>query len=161
MSLALGVVVFSIILITHEKWEYLGSLFFTAAIAGLGYQALLYTRERFRLDLFEKRINEFETVKKFCELCTYNILRIVEDEVNDSVSIETENGEDVYAAYYKIDAYKLSALFGADIMLMHHLARDGLSTFLTGNSDLLLEVVEKWPLTFMPYIYFGDYKRVA
>jgi hypothetical protein len=146
-------------LIQHEKWEYLGSLFFTAATAALGYQALIYTKEKFRLELFEKRMTEFQNVKKFCDLCNNRQLILIEDEVEDTVSIQTEYGEDLYEAYYQIDRYKLSALFGSDIMSMHHLAYDGLATFIAGKADLLLDIAQKWPAAFMPYIYFGDYKR--
>lgn len=170
MAIVLSLIVFSWVLIAHEKWEYLGGLFFTAATASCAYQALIYTREKFRLELFEKRIALFEPVQIFCDAVHKGDVEIRKSGTDLEVVLTSLESGDLSAMklYEKIDEFKLAALFDSEVSGMGHAIYDAIFNLEyivkdpAHQKDLIKYFKEsawKWPLLFMPYIYFGDYKR--
>jgi hypothetical protein len=177
--LIVSLIVFSCVLIAHEKWEYLGSLFFTSATATFAYQALIYTKEKFRLELFEKRMAIFEPVKNFCDAIhdAVDIKVRRSDMLSELVLITSESGVlefpasgvvEVMFLYEQIDEFKLAALFDSEVSGMGHAVYDAISNLehTVKDADHEVDLIKylktcawKWPTLFMPYIYFGDYKR--
>ncbi len=137
--------------------------------------AYLFTKEKFRLDLFEKRWEVYTSLLDFCSyaLNNGNLRERIE---NNSARIEA-----LKAAHHSFRAqgwHKSQVLFGSDV---HNLLNDMDKTFYwlishqeppeeegernqwakkqVEHLDFIFTTMLNLPLHFRPYMYFGDFKN--
>ena len=70
LALTFVVLVLSILLLEVKKLELLPATFFSATTAAFSYLAYKFSKEKFRLDLFDKRWVVYENTLEFCSRVT-------------------------------------------------------------------------------------------
>lgn len=137
-----------VILLRVDKAEQIPTMTFSAIAAGFAYQAYKYTKEKFRLDLFEKRMSLYEDLYK---------------EVGQ-ISVGSQR---MPVATGGINHNKFYFLFGKEIEnliveINGTLMELNFSTYgdvmLTGNEQRMMSYCIRLPEVFASYLYFGDYK---
>ena len=157
--------------------EQIPTFTFTAITAGFAYQAYRYTKEKFRLDLFEKRWEMYENVMSFHAIFNRN----------KGLAIKSNNQEEIenvirvaYGSFRGIGWHKTQLLFGDDIHMFFegieriyskYISMDGdheAAIVLFGTTEekfsrikdmnVIEEGLNNLPKIFAPYLYFGDYK---
>ena len=100
------------ILATADKLEFLPTTFFSAATAYFSNRAYNFAKEKFRLDLFEKRWEVYENTLKFCS-------KVMQE---GTLRANENNNEQILQAllaaqesFRGIGWHKSRALFGQDI----------------------------------------------
>ena len=159
---------------------YIGNLqllytaFFGALTAFFSYLALSFTREKFRLDLLERRWVIYENVLNFCSIASRNNTLSFS---NKNIAEIKEAHDAAEQSFRGIGYHKNRSLFGEDMIPLFNEV-DDYYIWLHGiynqdttedrkkwSSDLLQklkrnsEIINSLPDIFKPYIYFGDYKR--
>lgn len=144
----------------------------TLVFAFLAYQ---FSRERFRLDLFDKRFEIYEATLAFCsEVTAQGSLRAATPEQRPGVERAIRAAE---GSFRGIGYHKARALFGEDIRDLFKRLNDSyswLSVYGEGRGGLaqgqwadqhythtmfIWDTVSKLPDLFRGYMYFGDYRR--
>jgi len=175
LILGLVVVISTKIIIVDQKSELLPTLWISAIAAGLSFNSYVYAKEKFRLDLLDKRWEIYEETLEFCSaVMRHGTLRVTE-----------ENEEKIFAAikaaensFRGIGYHKTKSLFGEDINQRFEELNKSYS-WLSSFTDYPINPDEhqKWvedkhnhimfvyktgqelPEIFKPYVYFGDYRR--
>ena len=159
-------VLFSIMLWSIDKREFIPASFGAIAAAAFAFLAFRFTKEKFRLDLFEKRWSVYEGIVQFC-------------------SVATQTGVIGEAAYKAAGQcmrgtgyHKTKALFGPEILeLINRLNESSNWLEAHGGAPLgdaaqatwaekthehemnIFNTVNELPKKFEPYLFFGEYKR--
>ncbi len=164
-----------ILMASIERLDLLPATFFSIVTALFSYWAYIFSKEKFRLDLFEERWEIYKHVLEFCSKVTQQ----------GTLKIREDNQEQILAAlkaaensFRGLGYHKTRALFGEEIYrLFDELNRSyaWLSAYserpsdpkesaewpqkMYDNSMFVWRTVQDLPETFRPYVYFGDYKR--
>jgi len=168
--LILGFLASFAILVIAGKWEIVPATLFTTIAAWFSYAALRYSREKFRLDLFDKRFEIYSSTVNFCGRVQQIGL------FSDTPEQRSENVETMRIAeecFRGLGYHKSLALFGGDI---HDLFKE-LNTACSWlssrpnprddnewkqwlkHSEFVVTTVDRLPDLFAPYMHFGDYRR--
>ena len=143
---------------------------FTGLATVFSYQALCYSREKFRLDLFERRLEFYGSMVNLCSMVTQGFIEsedLKEQKAVDEARYQCIRGNGLHKAHL---------LFGNDIvqkikeldqafttLSMAHTARRSSANFDAQEEmrafSLFQQTVNSMPIMFSPYIYFGDYQR--
>lgn len=175
LVLASGFLALFTLLAVVDKLELLPPTFFSVITAVFSYQAYLYSKEKFRLDLFEKRWEIYEHVLEFCSRVTQQgTLRMREDNQAEIIAALNAAGNSFRGTGW----HKTRALFGEEIHQLFERLNSSyawMSAFSERPSDpqqshdwpqnmydhsmFIWNTVGQLPDLFKPYIYFGDYKK--
>jgi hypothetical protein len=164
------VVSVSLLFFLH-KVDLIPATIFTFLATLFAYTGLYYTKEKFRLDLYEKRFEIYCKTLDFCSLIMTHggMPRERHQEHIDNAVLAAKG------SFAGIGYHQTRALFGSDIAdLFEKLNRTyaWLSTYdepldldhhvwAKRKHDSILfiwETVEKLPEIFKPYVYFGNYR---
>jgi hypothetical protein len=153
---------------------------FTVACLALifSYFAYEYSKEKFRLELMEKRLEIYENVVKFCSTSiTYAGLSKHEKEDEHTTQQKIEGIEAAHKAFRGLGYHKYKMLFGPDIeeifkklnksfaiMVVkgHNSSSPEYQEWIKKENDQLKfisDTLTELPNHFRPYLYFGDYKK--
>ena len=177
ISLGLLVLTISGLLFYAGKPEIIATLWISAIALALSYNAYVFTKEKFRLDLLERRFEIYQDLLKFCSLFATHATLRSNDSNKEDVS---EAHKAAHRSFRGIGHHKSKILFGGDI----HALMDKLNvsySFLNAQAErpddpnehqtwlqktyehtgFIVELIGKLPDIFKPYVYFGDYKGDA
>jgi hypothetical protein len=158
---------------------------FSIACAALffSYLAYKYTKEKFRFDLMDKRLEIYENVVKFCSSIQVNGVLYTKDGEDETISKSKIEGlKSAHNSFRGLGYHKYKMLFGPDIdEVMDNLnscfaqlttegyAREDRREFPEEYKEWNREKFKKMrmanktlselPDYFKPYLYFGDYRR--
>ena len=140
----------------------------TAIFAFLAYK---YNKEKFRLELFEKRWEVCQNIAKFCSIAAIYGNLFHEPE-NEDKKKDLKEAYDAMGKSFKGEGYHLrSLLFSKDVEDTFKKLNEAyafLSSYylnsqqpFTGVEHLtnLSKIYEDLPELFKPYLYFGDYRN--
>ena len=166
-------------LIYVDKTENIPSVFFSGLAAFFAFHAYLFTKEKFRLDLLEKRWAVYEQTLKFCStVMTYGGLPAY-SEKPDNESRNKAVVEAMVAAHDSfrgIGYHKARSMFGPDIQDHFSKLNESYSWIVshqnisaskaaevaeedTKHIQFIWETVNSLPDLFKPYVYFGNYRN--
>jgi hypothetical protein len=155
------------------KYEYVPATIFAGFTAFFSYFTYRFSKEKFRLDLFERRFEIYEKILEFCSIiATYGNAPIGEH--NKEEIIRFRKAAD--ASFRSIGFHKTRALFGKDIYDLCQKLNQSYAFFLTfsdssflgpqayanewlKNMTFITNTIDNLPLIFEAYISFGDYKK--
>jgi hypothetical protein len=149
---------------------------FSTATALFSYFAYRFSKEKFRLDLFDRRFAVYEATLEFCSrVMAEGSLRATTPEQRERVEHAIRAAE---GSFRGIGWHKTQALFGEDIRPLFSKLNKSyawLSTFGDGpansmpqeewgrkymeHTEFIWDTVNRLPELFKAYVYFGDYKR--
>jgi hypothetical protein len=165
-------VVSFLILIGTSKLELLPSVILGCITAIFAFCAYKYTKEKFRLELFEKRWEVYKNISIFCSIVKkYNRLRH-DLHTNKNTTEDLRKAYDAIGKSCKGEGYhSRSLLFSDDVQdtfkkldiiyaflynfYEHNLHEEGER----GHLSNLIKIYEDLPNLFKPYLYFGDYRN--
>lgn len=168
--------VFTCLLIGRDKGELVPQLWVSFIAVCLTYWACLFTKEKFRLDLLDKRFEIYERTLEFCGLVTTAGTLHPKDDDKGVVLAAIQAAE---KSFRGIGYHKARALFGPEVSELFEKLNNSyayLSAFgnvnpsvnpryadvpekICGHLTFIFETSGKLPEYFRPYVYFGDYKR--
>ena len=164
-------VVSLLILIGTSKLELLPSVILGCITTIFAFCAYKYTKEKFRLDLFEKRWEVCQNIAKFCSIAAIYGNLFHEPE-NEDKKKDLKEAYDAMGKSFKGEGYHLrSLLFSKDVEDTFKKLNEAyafLSSYylnsqqpFTGVEHLtnLSKIYEDLPDLFKPYLYFGDYRN--
>lgn len=158
----------------------LASVLFTGMAACFSYEGYRYNKEKFRLELFEKRWEVYESTIKFHEFVIKN--RGLVTNLKESDNEEMRQAEKLaHECFFGIGGHRSKFLFGNDVRgnfnELENFFRDKAfepsygpyatdsyfgseegMTKLVSHQKFIEENLEKLFTLFSPYLYFGDYK---
>jgi hypothetical protein len=153
----------------------LATMVFSTATAFFSYLAYRFSKERFRLDLFDRRFAVYEATLEFCSrVIQEGTLRAATPEQRGAVEEAIRAAE---KSFRGTGWHKAQALFGEDIWdLFSKLNKSfaWLSTYGNGpgqmtqgewgrlymeHTGFIWDTVNRLPHLFKGYVYFGDYRR--
>lgn len=171
---------FGFIFFLYKQDELASIPTFTVAFIALifSYFAYEFTRDKFRLELFDKRYGIYINILKFCSaVSTYGDLLKNGSETNG----ETQEKIDALIApndsFRGIGWHTSQMLFGPEIkVLMNEINKSYsmmvIKGYSTGHDEYaawqkekhaelvkLVKLVDELPKHFQAYLYFGDYKK--
>jgi hypothetical protein len=150
------------------------TILFGGIAAILGFLAYTHTRDRFRLELFEKRWEIYESTLRFCSavLQQGGIANHSQDEERNQRAINALLHAE--GSFRGTGYHKTKSLFGDDIISEFNKINEAYAFFVAYSNredrgteetkryyDHLKNInktVGKLPDMFKPYMYFGDYK---
>jgi hypothetical protein len=154
---------------------FLATTAFSTLTLVFAYLAYRFSKEKFRLDLFDKRFAIYEATLTFCsQVLTHGSLRAARPEQRAAVEAAIRAAE---ASFRGIGYHKARALFGEDIQELFHrlnksfawltayaggpgnMAHEQWANKFSEETMFVLNTVHKLPDLFKSYMYFGDYKR--
>jgi len=160
-------------LIDNGKPELVPQFWVSILVLGISYWGLVYTRERLRLDLFEKRFAIYDNLLTYCS----SLMQLGTLEHTPERAAEVEAAINAaHESFRGLGFHKAKALFGPDIeKLLNDMNRRFAIIVSQGSARsradpkfdarLYWEQVQftvgqasKLPDYFRPYLYFGDYK---
>jgi hypothetical protein len=164
-------VVSFLILIGTSKLELLPSVILGCITAIFAFCAYKYTKEKFRLELFEKRWEVYRNIAKFCSnAAIYGDLSPKPD--NEDKEKVRKEAYDAMGKSFKGEGYHLrSLLFSNDMEDTFEELNQAYaflsSHYLPSNQPFegrdhllkLRKIYEDLPNLFKPYLYFGDYRK--
>ena len=171
VALAVIALISSKIIIVDGKSELLPTLWISVIAAGLSFNSYVYAKEKFRLDLLDKRWVIYEKTLEFCSVVIRHATLVPNERNQDSIFQGMQAAE---ACFRGIGYHKTLALFDADINDVFKKLNESyawLSSGHTFQSDpnfaanknrhvmFVWDTANKLPDLFKPYVYFGDYKR--
>lgn len=152
--------------------ENIPSLMVSIVALAFAYMAYFYTKERFRLDLLDRRFEVYQDLLKFCSIV------VTLGGLSNSDS-DWENLQKAYAAaegsFRGLGFHKIRTLFGKDIhdlvtkmngsyswlIAFHTPPSENVEDWAdkeSKNLKFLFETAQNLPDIFKPYVYFGDYR---
>jgi len=164
-------VVSLLILIGTSKLELLPSVILGCITTIFAFCAYKYTKEKFRLELFEKRWEVYRNIAKFCSnAAIYGDLSPKPD--NEDKEKVRKEAYDAMGKSFKGEGYHLrSLLFSNDMEDTFEELNQAYaflsSHYLPSNQPFegrdhllkLSKIYEDLPNLFKPYLYFGDYRK--
>ena len=160
-----------IVLFELSKLEHLPTFIVSVMAMTFSYHALTYTREKFRVDLFEKRFEVYLAIVDFCSAI----------HSNGGLGKTPENKEllekahqDAYKSFRGIGYHKSRLLFGSDIKGLldelnivysfmssvgNNVANPAQAGKLIQYTENSWKILNELPKSFASYLYFGDYKN--
>lgn len=154
--------------------ELIAATLFTLFTAVCGLQALTYTREKFRLDLFEKRLEYYIKLSKYIYVAWLNA-PYWEANPEGTGSVPNDLREAAAKSIFREGFYTARLLFGKDV---HQLVLELQKEYLGKQPNPFNDILGKplimprpklwthYTLTsrslsrhFDKYIYFGDYRQ--
>ncbi len=144
--------------------------FIIASIAlFFSHYAFLFSKEKFRLELLEKRWEIYEETLKFCStVTTYGGLpkHSNDEDRNKQIISALQSAQQSFRG---IGLHKARSLFDKDIIeklneINKHYAhfvsyQDEFDKERTNRLISVYKLIEDLPDLFKPYVYFGDYKK--
>jgi len=155
------------------KYEYVPATIFAGFTAFFSYYTYRFSKEKFRLDLFERRFAIYEKILEFCSIIvTYGDLPIGDNNKEERIRLQ----QAVDASFRSIGFHKTRSLFGEDIYELCLKLNKSYAFFLTYsdpsirnpeaytnewlvNMTFMQNTIDKLPTIFEAYISFGDYKK--
>jgi hypothetical protein len=168
--LTLDAVLVSLLICLNHP-EQIPATIISSIALGFSFYAYIFSRERFRLELLNKRWEIYEQVLKFCSVVAIHggLPKHSDDEsINKSV---ISGLEAAHESFRGIGIHKAKSLFGPEIhkkleeLNAHYawfVARprgDGWAEKENNHLLAILNTIEELPNIFRPYVYFGDYKQ--
>lgn len=164
-------VVSLLILIGTSKLELLPSVILGCITAIFAFCAYKYTKEKFRLELFEKRWEVCQNIAKFCSIAAIYGNLFHEPE-NEDKKKDLKEAYDAMGKSFKGEGYHLrSLLFSNDVEDIFKELNEAyafLSSYYQNSQDPfkgvehlenLSKIYKDLPKRFKPYLYFGDYRN--
>lgn len=156
------------------KWDLLPATFCTIITLHFSYYAYKFSKERFRLDLFDKRWEVYEKVLEFCSTVTSEGGLVANERNKEDISNAIKAAHNSFRG---VGWHKTQALFGNDIhqhfdklnesyaWLVSHknpprdeTKRDKWAEDDYSHTMFIWQTVNKMPELFKPYVHFGNYK---
>ena len=169
----LAIVLLLAIAVGSEHFELVPATVLGGITALLSYAAYHFSREKVRLDLFDKRWEIYEETLKFCSAVTQEgTLKIGKDnEAQIAGAIKS-----AHSSFRGIGFHRASALFGDDVQQLFDELNRSYSWLVTysdrtisGESDwpekhskqlkFIWDTVQRLPEVCKPYMYFGDIRN--
>jgi hypothetical protein len=159
----------SVWLIFFKKEDLVPQLWLSIVAAVFAFFALIYSKEKFRLDLLDRR---FEIYQKALEFCTviFEQGSLDPNERNREAIIHALQA--AHESFRGIGHHKTKALFGEDVSVLFDKINKSFSYISTHGRivdrdpqtywkhvNFIAELPGQLPELFKPYIYFGDYKN--
>jgi hypothetical protein len=156
----------------YGKPELVPQLWISIVAVVLSYFACVFTAEKLRLDLFDRRFEIYSKALAFCSaVFTHGSLE-PNDKNKDAI---IKAVEDAHNSFRGIGYHKSRALFGQDIMAVFMKLNESysyISTFGSLKSSAQFSAEQYWnhvksvvaltgdlPEHFRPYMYYGDYRK--
>lgn len=158
------------LLLYKDKSEQIPTILLSSIAVVFSAYAYKFSKEKFRLDLLDRRWEIYEQVLKFCSVVVTHggLPKRSEDEgINKSV---ISGLEAAHESFRGIGIHKTKSLFGPEVhekfeqlnkMYAWFVARPRTADWVEKEHQYLgdiLKTIEELPIIFKPYIYFGDYK---
>lgn len=155
------------------NFESVPTVVFGAITAILSYLAYRFSREKVRLELFDKRWAIYEETLKFCSLVTeQGTLRYTADN-KDQIESAIKSA---HSSFRGIGLHRASALFGPEIQKLFDDLNKSYSWLVTYSDQsngrdsnwpqkhyhhlkFIWDTVQALPDVFKPYMYFGDIRN--
>jgi hypothetical protein len=154
----------------------LATMAFSTATAIFSYFAYRFSKEKFRLDLFDRRFAVYEATLEFCSRATaHGSLRALTPEQREAAEQAIRAAE---GSFRGIGWHKTKALFGEDIHKLfsklnksyawlsafgggpgNSMAHEQWGREYTTHTEFIWDTVNRLPDLFRAYVYFGDYRR--
>ncbi|NDE90300.1 MAG: hypothetical protein EB059_04060 [Alphaproteobacteria bacterium] len=168
------VVMVSILFLFHlKKAELIPTFFMSGTAAILSYSAYRYTKEKFRLDLLDKRVEIYNKALEFCSLIV-TMGGLIQIESNKELLVAAENA--AHGSFRGLGYHKTHSLFGQDIVDLFKKLSEAYAYLNTHGQGLqnqtqeqinkhfehvayISDLVGQLPIIFKPYIFFGSYKN--
>lgn len=152
------------------KPEQIPTTLLSSVAVAFSYYAYRFSKEKFRLDLLDRRWEIYEQVLKFCSVVvTHGGLPKHGDD--DSINKSVVSGlEAAHESFRGIGLHKTKSLFGPEVhekfdqlnkMYAWFVAQPRNEGWVETEYQHLgdiLKTIEELPTIFKPYVYFGDYK---
>lgn len=168
-----------VFLIFDDKAEDIPPVLFSGLAAFFAFHAYLFTKERFRLDLLEKRWSVYEDTLKYCStVLTYAGLPSYRDSPDKAAQNEAIIQALIAAdaSFRGIGYHKTRSMFGKDIEELFSKLNESHSWIVSHQNvstakaaeqaaeeakhlKFIWETVKTLPDLFKPYVYFGDYRN--
>lgn|GEM_PF-4422378 len=152
------------------------STLFTLLASLFSYAALLYSRDKFVLDLLDKKFEIYAKALEFCSIVIeYGGLKHHSDANNENY-VKALKAADL--SFRSIGWHKTKALFDDDIHELFAKINKSYAYLISfdeaphdeaerkewdqrwcDENKFIWETVNKLPEAFKPYVYFGDYRR--
>jgi hypothetical protein len=155
------------------KYEYVPATIFAGFTAFFSYYTYRFSKEKFRLDLFERRFAIYEKILEFCSIIvTYGDLPIGDNNKEERIRLQ----QAVDASFRSIGFHKTRSLFGEDIYELCQKLNKSYAFFVSysdpsgrnaqtyskewfENMTFMQNTIDNLPIIFESYISFGDYKK--
>lgn len=163
--LILVITISTLVLFCINKPENIPALWLSGFALGFSYNAYVYTKEKFRLELFDKRWDIYQNTLEFCSRVTEQGSLRRREGNDDQILKALLNAE---GSFRGIGYHKTRALFGKDIWNLFDKLSKSFSYLRSGGIspekeeetlNFVWETVNKLPEIFKPYVYFGDYNK--
>lgn len=166
------------LLICVERPEFIPVTLISSVALWFSYLAYLFSEERFRLGLLDRRFEIYNNTLDFCS----HVMQEGDLKLNDRNKDQIEKAfKSAHESFRGIGWHKSRALFGEDIQEVFEKLNKIYSWLLAYSHDpdvlddpekvmkhaeewsnhmtTIWKIVNELPELFRPYIYFGDYKR--
>ena len=171
------VVVGTVLLIHYDKPELVPQFWVSVIVLYVSYWGLVFTHEKLRLDLFEKRFIIYDHVLDYCSILSE--LGTLEESPETERAAEIEKA--IKAAHESFRGggfHRAKALFGSDIERLFNEMNESFAIIVseghkrsrgqTYNAErywkhvkLTVDQARQLPDHFRSYVYFGDYKTAV
>jgi hypothetical protein len=156
------------LLIYADKLEQIPTLWIALLAMLFSYSAYLFSKDRFRLDLLDRRFELYEKTLEFCSIVFSHGSLKPTDQNNEQIERAIKAAHESFRG---IGCHKARALFGDDIYELFQSLNKSFSHIMTyqhienrdqmaywGHVTHIADMTSKLPDHFKPYVYFGDYK---
>jgi len=157
------------LLIYAEKLEQIPTLWIALVAMLFSYSAYLFSKERFRLNLLDRRFELYEKTLEFCGIVFSHRSLKANEQNNEEIERAIKAAHESFRG---IGYHKARALFGDDIYELFQSLNKSFSHIMTyqnienrdqekywGHVTHITEMSYKLPNHFKPYVYFGITKR--
>jgi len=161
---------------SFDNIPFMATTVFSTGTVIFAYFAYEFSREKFRLDLFDRRWTVYEATLTFCsQVVTSGSFRTANPEEREAVKAAIRAAHE---SFRSIGFHKTRALFGKDIQELfgkldksyswmrgfsggpgQSMSHEQWANRLSEEEMFIWETVNKLPDVFKPYMYFGDYRR--
>jgi hypothetical protein len=160
----------SFIVLIDRKSETLPTLWISVIAAGFSFSTYIYSREKFRLDLLDRRWEIYEKTLEFCSVVLQHATLVPNERNQETISRGLMAAQESFRG---IGHHKTRALFGPDIHGVFDKMNKSYAWLSSGFSPtdpgyaenknkhvmFIVDTANALPDLFRPYVYFGDYVR--
>jgi hypothetical protein len=160
---------------SQDKWDALPPFFLTCVTAIFSFFAYKHAKEKFRLDLMEKRLEVYKNLMTFCSVVMTEGSLIANDQNGKNI----ERGHKAaHESFRGSGWHQTRILFGDDIETLFQQLNNSYSWLVSFDSaesygekrntwakdrtqhlKFIIDTNTNLPNIFKPYIYFGFYKN--